>query len=224
MKVDGLSERAMRFQLSEDNYEIPVASTSGVLIRLVELDKWIRVMIEVAEDVTSQELRDAIPLALEWRQRLLMWQGPWMGGGDNPFLEQLDQRQQAGESYRDLSEEINRRAAQLVQEFATYINEYNSVRHEFKTMGDFYMWQPKANPFALEHARGMLRALQLKDKDIEALLRNALKAVGSELPPFEADYPVSREKLIATVRSWRQGLKHKIQTGIDLETGNTRGS
>lgn len=208
----------MQFQLSDDNYEVPFATKSGVLMRFIELDRWIRVMIEVSEDTTSQQLREAIPLALEWRQRLLMWQGPWMGGGDNPFLEQLNYRQKNGESYRTLSEGINQRVSTLIQEFVGYSHEYNSVKHEFKTMSDFYSWRPKSNPFSLEHARDMLRALKLKDKDIEPQLRKALENAESGLPLFEVEYPVSREKLIATLRGWRQGLKHKIQQGIDLET------
>ncbi|MEX2030708.1 MAG: hypothetical protein WD906_07045 [Anaerolineales bacterium] len=217
MRVEGISEMAMQFQLSQENYEVPFATKSGVLIRFVEMDRWIRVMIEVGEDTTSQQLREAAPLALEWRQRLLKWQGPWMGGGDNPFLEQLDGRQQNGESYRALSESINHRVATLIQEFAAYIREYDSVKHEFKTMSDFYLWRPASNPFSFEHARDILRALRLKDKDIEPQLRKALENAKSGLPPFEAQYPVSREKMIATLRRWRQNPKHKIREGIDLE-------
>jgi hypothetical protein len=33
---------------------------------------------------------------------LLQSQGPWMRGGDNPFLEELSDRQKAGQSYNEL--------------------------------------------------------------------------------------------------------------------------
>ena len=218
MRVASVSERAMQFQLSQENYAVPIATEAGVLIRLVELDGWIRVMVEVGEDATSRDLRGAIPLALQWRDRLLRWQGPWMGGGDTPFLEQLSERQVRGESYRGLADRINERVGELVREFARYIDEYNAAKPRFRTMMDFYLWQPTSNQFALDHARSMLRALRVGDRDVELLLSQALHNVRAGLPPFEPGYPVSRDKLIATLRTWRTRPQHTIRVSEDRPT------
>lgn len=207
MKVHDLSEKAGKFQGM--NFHVPAVSDSGVLMRFVEIDDWLRVMIEIGEDTTSDDLRGAISLALLWRDKLLEWQGPWMRGGDNPFLEELSDRQKSGQSYNDLANRINQRAAAYLQEFASYLKEFEAVKHSFKTMFDFYMWQPKHNRFSYEHACGLLRALRLKDTEIEDLLRIGLENVQAGNPAFEPGYPVSREKLISTLRNWRRGVKHK---------------
>jgi len=208
MKVQDLSKRAMRFK--GGNLDIPDVSDSGVFLQFVEIDNWIRVMIQVDEDTTSDDLRKAIPMALMWRDRLLEWQGPWMDGGDNPFLEKLSERQKSGESYKDLANRINQQATMWVHGHVVYNKELEAVKHSFKTMFDFYMWKSESNPFSLDHARHLLRAVRLKDDEIDELLRTAVDNVQSGKPAFEAEYPVSRDKLISALRLWRGGRKHKV--------------
>src|SRR5437016_3608313 len=210
MKVQGLSKQAMRFKSDGRNFDIPDVSDSGVLLQFIEIGNWIKVMIQVDEDTTSDDLRKAIPMALSWRDRLLEWQGPWMLGGDNPFLEQLSLRQKAGETYRNLANHINQEAASWVHSHVAYTKELEAVQHSFKTMFDFYMWESKANPFSLDHARHLLRAVRLKDDKIDGLLTTAVDNVQAGKPAFEAEYPVSRDALISALRLWRSGRKHKV--------------
>lgn len=188
----------------------PAVSDSGVLIRFVEIDNWLRVMIELGEDTTSDDLRSAIPLALLWRDKLLESQGPWMRGGDNPFLEELSDRHKSGQSYNELANRINQGVAAYLQEFANYLKEFETIKHSFETMLDFYMWQPKNNRFSYEHARTLLKALRLKNSEIEEMLKIGLENVQAGEPAFELDYPVSRETLITTLRRWRRGVKHQV--------------
>lgn len=188
----------------------PAVSDSGVLIRFVEIDNWLRVMIELGEDTTSDDLRTAIPLALLWRDKLLKSQGPWMGGGENPFLEELSNRQESGQSYNELANRINQRVGAYLQEFANYLKEFETMKHSFKTMLDFYLWQPEHNRFSYEHAGVLLKALSLKNSEIEEMLKIGLKNLQAGKPAFELGYPVSREKLISTLRKWRRGVKHQV--------------
>jgi len=188
---------------------VPAVSDSGVLIRFVEIDNWLRVMIEIGEDTTSDDLRSAIPLALLWRDKLLESQGPWMRGGDNPFLEELSDRQKSGQSYNELANRINQRVGAYLQEFANYLKEFETIKHSFETRLDFYMWQPKNNQFSYDHARGLLEALRLKDTEIEEMLKIGLENVQAGKPAFELGYPLSRENLITTLRNWRRGVKHQ---------------
>jgi hypothetical protein len=210
MKVQGLSEKAMRFRLDEKYFNISTVSDSGVLIRFVEIDGWVRVMMEVGEDTGSDALREAIPLALCWRDRLLEWQGPWMRGGDNPFLEELCLRQESGERYGSIAGRINRQVEALLQEFLHRLEEFEAAKPNFKTMFDFYMWQPKANQFSLEHARVLLRAVRIKDDEIEDLLQSGLDNLRAGKPVFDRGYPLSRERLIRTLRTWREGSKQEL--------------
>jgi hypothetical protein len=208
MKVNGLSEQAMRFQGTYWN--LPFVSDSGVMVRFIEIDKWLHLMVEIDEDTTSEELRKAIPMALSWRDRLLNWQGPWLRGGDNPFLEELLACQESGETYSNLAERINKRISAYLSEYNQYLLEYEKMRPSFKTMGDFYSWKPKSNGFSLDHARGVLSALGYKKAIIEDLLLAGLENIRAGRPAFEKNYPVSREKIIGVIRRWRIGKKHKI--------------
>ena len=61
MKVTELSNKAMKFQGA--NMDLPIAM-SGVLIRIIEIDNWLKVFIEVNENSTHENLRKTIPLSL----------------------------------------------------------------------------------------------------------------------------------------------------------------
>ncbi len=222
MKVHDLSQKAGEFH--GKYFDIPRASDSGVLIWFVEVDDWLRVMIEIGEDITSDDLRSAIPLALLWRDKLLEWQGPWMRGGDNPFLEELSNRQKSGQSYNELANRINRRVASYLQEFADYLKEFEAAKPGFKTMLDFYMWRSTNNQFSYEHARGLLEALRLKNNEIEEMLKIGLENVQAGKPAFELGYPVSREKLISTLRNWRRGVKHQVLKKRWADLGANQGT
>jgi hypothetical protein len=208
MKVTELSSKASRFEGT--HFGTSSVTASGVQIHFVEIDGWLRVVIELSEDSTSNELRDAIPLALSWRDRLLDWQGPWIKGGDNPFLEELSMRQEDGEAYAELAERINFTITEHLSEFNDYLNELELVRSHFTTELDFYHWESKANQFAFDHARGLLKAVRLKADDIESLLRSGLENIQVGRPAFEKGYPISRDKLIGTLKSWRQSRKHRL--------------
>lgn len=215
MKVQSLSEKAGKFQSA--HIEIPFASEAGVLIRFIEIDNWIHVMMDVGEDTTTQDLRDTIPLALTWRDKLLEWQGAWLGGGDNQFLEELSSRQEYGESYSELAKRINQTVTELLKEFNEYLIEFEAARSNFVTMLDFYLWKSKANQFSLDQAQDILKALRLKDDEIKEMLQVGLKNIQSGEQAFEEEYPLSKEKLRTTLRSWRQGRKHLIAKQMQEE-------
>jgi len=59
------------------NNDLRITCGSGVYIHIIEFDGRLRVMIEAGEDAGHKELRKANSLALEWRDRLLAWQGPF---------------------------------------------------------------------------------------------------------------------------------------------------
>lgn len=171
MKVSGLSSKANSFE--GENYELPIFSESGVRIRIIELDGHLRIMIEVGEKSTNRQIRDAIPLALEWRDRLLEWQGPWIKGGSNEFLERLLREHDRGISYAALARKINQRLSDLLE------------------IGE------------IEWARDQLLALRMGSEEVVFTIDKALAQIEDGKPPFEDGYPISREKLIGTLRYWK---------------------
>ena len=55
---------------------LPVANRSGVRIDVIELGGWKYVVQRLDDDTTADQLREAIPLAMQWRDLLLDAQGP----------------------------------------------------------------------------------------------------------------------------------------------------
>ena len=199
------------------DYNLPLVSDDGVFVRLVEIDGWQRVMLELGEDTSHQALRNAIPLALQWRERLFEAQGPWMDGGDTPFLEQLSRWNAAGASYGRLAEKINERAAALVREAVEYQAAYEAVQSTITSMVDLVAWWKTARvePFALDHARDLLRAVKVDEHDIQESLQEGMRRIKDGRPPFAKGAPVDRDKMIAVLRTWRSSRDH---TWIESET------
>jgi hypothetical protein len=179
------------------------------MVRVIELDGWLRVMIEVGEDATFESLRKALPLSLRWRGQLLAYQGPWMRGGDNRLLQRLHEMQQSGESYSELADQVNRKVSELLEEWTRHRAEYKLAKQQIKDPLDWITWHPSTDPFALERARTFLSALSLKHREIEVQLQAGLERIEGGLAPFEKDYPISREKMISVLRTWRLGKKHE---------------
>jgi hypothetical protein len=208
MKVTETSQKALQFQGA--HFGKPIFSDTGVQIHFVEMDNWLRVLIEVGEDTTSDNLREVIPLALSWRDRLLEWQGPWFHGGDNLYLEEISMRQEAGESYSQLAEAINNTITANLVDFHKLLQEFEQMRHQPTTAMEFHLWNLKHNRFSYEHARGLLEGLRFDSGEIETLLQAGIESLQAGEPAFEKGYPVSREKLISVLRVWRQGRKHNL--------------
>ena len=207
MKVQGVSEKAELFLIQ--NYKLPTSS-NGVLIHVIEIEGHLRVMIDVSENTTHNDLRDAIPLALEWRNRLLEYQGPWLWSGENSFLEELHTRHRNGQSYAELAERINQKVTDCLQKYYQYVVAYyKAVQSQFKTL-DFPLLKLTPNAFALDYARMLLQFVSLRDEEISEYLQIALERIAAGEQPSDRDYPVSGEKLRETLRSWRQGKKHQI--------------
>ena len=120
MKVVGLSEKAVQFEGLNSGLAIAIGKT-GPIIRVVELDNWLRIMIEVNEEATHENIRELIPYAISWRDRLLEYQGPWLRGGKNEFLERWSQYHAVGRySYKQIAEKTNLRLSFLLSEHNKY--------------------------------------------------------------------------------------------------------
>jgi hypothetical protein len=214
-KVQGLSDKAMQFMGQNDELVNLAYEKSRVFARSIDVDGWLRVVLEVGENTTNEQLRKAIPYALELRDRLLDFQGAWMSGGDNLFLEHLSDMQQYGKSYKQLAEMINERVAKYLSDYLAYREEVNNLYPEYKSEfeRDFYFFifstKLKTNSSALSHANSLLAALGLQSDEITLILKDGLERLKVDQKSFDEDYPISQRKMIEKLRTWREGKKHK---------------
>lgn len=204
---------ANRFEGKND--DLPIAM-EGVIFRVVKLENRLRIMVEVQENTTHEQLRNAIPLAIEWRNRLLDFQGPSLAGV-NGFLEILLLRHENGKSYSMLAEQVNQKVEELLEEYSKVLSAYELAKYNFRTMGDFFDWQSKLenNPSSLSHVILLLKAFKMNQDEIDEILANGLRRIQEGEKPFEKGYPVSRARIIETLRSWKRGKKHQIL--VELE-------
>ncbi len=126
-----------------DNSDIELAQ-DHILIRLLEREGRLHVMIEVDEDATQDKLRKIIPLACEWRDRVRNHQGAWRGGGRNELLERfssMEEQEQLNKvpvnkrkhSYRLLANKINTKIADYLREYLAYRQEIDMLHPELKS-------------------------------------------------------------------------------------------
>ncbi len=214
-KVEGLSKKAGQFIAR--NSELPLATEDGIFIQIIEIDGWLHVMLDIGQYVSnpSTAIRKATGLALDWNNRLLAFQGAWHLGGDNELMERLLSMHKHGKSYKELAIFVNEKIEKHLREYLAYRVEidkkYPQYKEEFRK--DFYFYafstEFKNSCFGLNHSRDLLKAIGLKDKEIEQELRDGLGRIKDNERPFPPDKPVSKAKMIYTLDNWREGKKHE---------------
>jgi len=213
MKADGLSKKANQFQTS--NIKLPIAlGEGGPVIRIVERDNRLRIMIEITEDTTNQQVRDIAQYALEWQRQLLDFQGAWRMGGVNEFMERLLYENKHGKSYNKLAKSINESVENHLREYLVYRKEVDTLYsesiedHEHDMYYCLFWLNMKPNPFALSHAKDLLEAIGIKQPKIDNYLLDGLRQIATGNPPFLPGEPVTRFKLTETLRTYRKGRIH----------------
>jgi hypothetical protein len=215
-KVEGLSEKAMQFYAQNTSLFNNAFVKSRLPLRAIEVDGRIRIMIEIDEDTTTNQIRDVAVYALELRDNLLAFQGPWLGGGDNLQLEQLSRYQEHGKSYKQLARLINEKTEAYLREYLAYREEVDRLYPDvFKSIfeSDFYYHvfstQFRNNSASLIHARELLRVLAIKDEDVTEILKRGIESIKAGEKPFTEDYPIHQLKIKEKLRTWREGEKHR---------------
>lgn len=207
MSIELFSKKVLRFKGA--NQELRITG-EGFIIWVVEMDGWLRTMLDIQEDATYENLREAIPLVLQWRDRLMEWQGPWLQGGDNFLLFTLHQRHKHGESYTSLAEMINQKTTEYLIEYVQFLKELKAALPKIKTEGDLF-WFSKDNNFtnnSLFKARNLLTGVKLKEDYVDRVLDDEVNNLIEGNPSsFMKDFPVTGVKIGRILRTWREGKK-----------------
>lgn len=222
-KVDGVSNLAFQFRFTgqNDNFLQDSYVKSHVLLHTIEIDGWLKVMIEVGEDTRAEQLRKAIPYALELRNKLLEFQGAWSVGGPNAFFESLCDLKDRGMTYTKIAQKLKSRVEEHLREAVAFDNELRKALPALKTHGDYFMWAygedgiyKQHNPESLNHAKAILEMIGMNDKEITEWLEEGIKNIRAGKAPFTQN-PITRTKIIQVLRTWRKGKKHKSIRAIE---------
>lgn len=223
-KLGGSSDRAGEFQAKHGAGR--VAPAPGVFLWTIEDGGRLKIMIEVGEDATNDALRQAIPYALERRDKLLEFQGPWTHGGPNAQLELFHHMHTRGTSYKQLAIHANQIVTRLLHEYVEELARLDAFIKQYwypgVTWGDLlriaHEQTPSITPLfpfgpvSRDHAKWLLTYLRVSDEDAEKVVNEGLNRIEQGLPPFhDAEYPITREKIISALKYWRS----KRHPGLD---------
>lgn len=159
---------------------------------------------------TIESIRDSWWYIVKWREALRDFQPEhhrdW-------FCERLASFKDDGLSYAEIAERINQRLAELLSEYQAFLDEFNAVKAEFETMGDFFLWYsmhnefPFAHAFSFEHADRLLSDCQprLPKDEREQILMATVEEIGVGASPTIGDgVPVHGDDIRARLRYWQQ--------------------
>jgi hypothetical protein len=180
MKITEDSEKSRDFMLRQE--DIP-DGVPGVLIRIIEYHDRLRVMMEIDEDTTSDQISKARWLALKWRNRLLEYQGAWIQGGINEFYYLLMKRYKSGQKYPTIAKYLNQR-------IEYHLREYNRT----------------ADPLYLDRAKRIMQAMGLTDAVIEASCNEVIYYITQNETVIG---PITRQMVEQKIRHWKDTKEYK---------------
>lgn len=99
----------------DSSNDIDLEVINGIIIRAVKKDNWRNVVIVVDENARHEDIKSAIPKALEWRDFLIGKQG-FPESGYVEILNDLLSLHKDKVSYSNLAERINNLIANLLRE------------------------------------------------------------------------------------------------------------
>ncbi len=200
-KTVGLSARAVRAE------GLDQMTAAGVLIRLVEIDKRLHVMIDAGdgyENPTAGALHAAVPLARLWLARVRQHQHPWMGGGINMLFDRLTGLRREGKSYQELAKQLNTRLRDLIEEHLSRERQQNAVHQDSTKPRDADGFWP--NRYSKVHATLLLTDLGLTDAEAREIVDEALARARDGLKPFGASGPITRQRVINFMKRFQRKI------------------
>jgi hypothetical protein len=164
------------------------------------------IMLEVGENTTARQLHKAVPLAIQWRDRLNEFQGCTDNG--DLFLQSMQQLFESGKTYAKIADIANARIADLLREW-----------HELAGKNYIRAWQFEYDIRVILNA---LNAGQVdvstgksgrrsknnelkRQKLIDTIIDDGLKQIAEGKEPFDAPQsPISKFNVEYSIKQWRK--------------------
>jgi hypothetical protein len=182
----------------------------GTRIDVIEIDGWLRVVLEVGEWATDNDIRTASKHLIDWRDRLIQYQGLWPGWSlpEIEYRSRLEERDKAKHSYANTANNFNRTVANLLEQYCAY-RTAGLAPDNPEDLGRWFHEHLPGNPFMLAEVKRMLGIWGLEEK----IADEAVERILNGEPAFEAGYPLEKSKCREAIRTWRQMKEHQKKRG-----------
>jgi len=152
-----------------------------------ELDR-INIRVEIRDDTNGWDLRDAIPLLIALRDRLIRFQGLWLSGGANNFYELLARLKRRGASWAELADLVNDSVASHLVDWS----------QSGKSQGA----KQNGGVSSLDQAKYLLRLMKITEPEIDTICAEALDNIARGKKPFygsKTGHPLDKDEVRSTV-------------------------
>ena len=224
MKITTWSDTVEEFV--SQNADLAQKSEEGVIIHIFEtMIGPLRIAIDVDGDITKTKLEKSISLALDWRKRLTQYQGNTWIYSDYRLLRLIDENMLIKDetlakkssskyarstmfydrfSYADIAIAVNELISRWMYESINITHASIEDPPGFKILNLFLAEIENRIPDAKERSYKLLKVFRMGDNNIKQLLDAGVSNIHAGLLPFEKDYPLSRDKVIRTMRWSRE--------------------
>ena len=201
MKVTGWSQKVQEFM---DKYsDIPDMSEKGILIHILDIDGNLRIAMDIGEEARSEALRETIPLALEWRNRLIDYQGK-TGFYSNELLIKAieDDYQNSKQSfgllrkltYQNITDALNQVVEDWLYEYLNVTDRSKSEISPYKVKLNFYLnWSSESYPNQLDRVKVLLKTFRINENGIDFFIDTGIDRITNGETPFLYGPPIIRE-------------------------------
>lgn len=166
-------------------------------------------MIDVPENATKRQIKAAIPRALDWRDRLIKFQGR-MGLYDASCLLRYIEndlnppRKSNRYTYAEIAEGINAKIAEYLLEYKGKPLPSSISENPYKKILDLYLFgEVDRVPDPLDRAYQLMKIVRMPDIKIDVLISEGIKNIEGGDEPFGIGSPISRLKVIKVMNAWR---------------------
>lgn len=209
---DALSEsQKSRLRFEGLCHDLPEA-LPGVSIRVVDgymKQGWLEIVVALDESTTRKNLLEAYPIINEWRNRLVEYQGPWTGGGDNELYERLS-TMHPGRSYNTIARNLNDLLARQVERLVKALRALEKRPGAEYFLGDPGVEREYWDTYLVpRQIVGLLVAMGMSNPKAQQWLDEAIErskkgeVVASSQDPITGQYGMVRDR----IKTWREKRK-----------------
>ena len=214
------TERIYKF--IDQNSKLPRSIGNKVILRILENEFGILfIMMEITEEAKTKDLRAAIPLFLNWKKRLIKYQGKTGLYSDNFLLKKISDDHQTNTKRRNLFREYlfsNRGYATyknitnaLNQQIEEWLFESESMSYKGsnqsspynKILNTYLLLADENIPNPLLRAKALLRIFRYSEDAIEIEIDTCLETIRNGDFPSELGLPLTERKLKDAIRRFR---------------------